>query len=170
MKKLIFLIILMCLVFGLFVGCGPSYDKEGFAYIRQYADDIIPVIDVALYNFISWTENVNNEKLLQNIKDSADEIAKINSQYWTDEFPDDRDIEKWKINMSRGNEEWVVEGEELADAIWDVEFNSEWLSEALKEVYEAGGDLAKIRTEWVGQGISAAKSSMEQLRWTLYRQ
>ncbi|MFW6130293.1 MAG: hypothetical protein ACOC56_03840, partial [Atribacterota bacterium] len=170
MRKTIFLIIAISLVFGLIVGCGPSYDKDGFAYIRKYADEIIPAIGVALYNFSVWSEDINNKNILQDIKDNADEITKINAHYWTDEFPDDREVEKWKIKMSRGDKEWLIEGEELADAIWDVEFDSDWLSEALQEVYEAGGDTTKINIERVIQGVSAAKSSMEQLRWTLYRQ
>jgi len=151
------------------IGCGPSYSEEGFEYVENYASEIIPAIDTAVFRIILWEEDTTNEALLGELKESSDEINEINDRYWTDEFPEYEEVEGWMLKRIRGDEEWTVDGKELAPALWNVEDDSDWLAIDLLDIYEAGGEISEIRFAVVMNNIELAIESTDELGWILYR-
>jgi len=151
------------------IGCGPSYSEEGFEYVENYASEIIPAIDTAVFRIILWEEDTTNEALLGELKESSDEINEINDRYWTDEFPEYEEVEGWMLKRIRGDEEWTVDGKELAPALWNVEDDSDWLAIDLLDIYEAGGEISEVRFAVVMNNIELAIESTDELGWILYR-
>jgi len=169
MKRLLIIVVLGLLISMLTIGCGPSYDEEGFEYVENYASEIIPTIEIAVYWLTLWEEDTTNEALLGELKESSDEINEINDRYWTDEFPEYEEVEGWMLKRSRDDEEWVVDGKELAPAVWNVEDDSAWLAIDLLEIYEAGGEISEVRFAVVVNNVELAIESTGELRWILYR-
>jgi len=151
------------------IGCGPSYSEEGFEYVENYASEIIPAIEIAVYCITLWEEDTTNEALLGDLKKSSDEINEINDRYWNDEFPEYEEVEGWMLKRISGDEEWVVDGKELAPALWNVEDDSAWLAIDLLEIYEADGEISEVRFAVVVNNVELAIESTEELRWILYR-
>ncbi|MCM3488777.1 hypothetical protein M3689_05580 [Alkalihalophilus marmarensis] len=132
MKKLLVLGVVLLLA-----ACGSSFDEEGFASIQEYANDIIPVMSLAV-------DDPSEEY--------ANQINEINAQYWegsTFNGIPDTEIEDWLINMSRGDNEWTIEGEELADMLYDIQESSSWLAE-------------EIEAESVDQSARAAQDTIQE--------
>ena len=169
MKRLLIMVVLSLLISVLAIGCGPSYSEEGFEYVENYASEIIPEIETAVFLMALWEEDKTNEALLGDLKESSDGINEINERYWTDEFPEYEEVEGWMVERIRGDEEWVVDGKELAPALWNVEDDSDWLAIDLVEIYEAGGEISEVRFAVVENNVELAIQSMEELRWILYR-
>jgi hypothetical protein len=169
MKRLLIIVVLSLLISMLAIGCGPSYSEEGFEYVENYASEIIPTIEIAVYWVALWREDTTDEALLGELKESSDEINEINDRYWTDEFPEYEEVEGWMLKRSRDDIEWNVDGEELAPALWNVEDDSACLAIDLLEIYEAGGEISEVRFAEVVSNAELALESMEELRWMLYR-
>ena len=168
-KQLLIILVLSLLISMSAIGCGPSYSEEGFEYVDNYASEIIPAIETAVFRITLWEEDTTNEVLLSDLKKSSDEINEINDRYWTDEFPEYEEVEGWMLKRIRGDEEWSVDGKELAPALWNVEDDSAWLAIDLLEIYEAGGEISEVRFAVVVHNVEFALESMEELRWILYR-
>jgi len=169
MKRSLIIVVVSLLISMLAIGCGPSYSEEGFEYVENYASEIIPAIDTAVFRIILWEEDTTNEALLGELKESSDEINEINDRYWTDEFPEYEEVEGWMLKRIRGDEEWTVDGKELAPALWNVEDDSDWLAIDLLDIYEAGGEISEIRFAVVMNNIELAIESTDELGWILYR-
>jgi hypothetical protein len=169
MKRLLIIVVLSLLISTLAIGCGPSYSEEGFEYVENYASEIIPTIEIAVYWLTLWEEDTTNEALLGELRESSDEINEINDRYWTDEFPEYEEIEGWRLERGRDDLEWIVEGKELAPALWNVEDDSARLAIDLLQIYEAGGEISEVRFAEVVINGELALESMEELRWMLYR-
>jgi hypothetical protein len=175
MKRLLFLFIIVIMVFGLVAGCGPSFDEEGLTYINNYVDEIIPAILLGLASFelyfAACFENLPYEEGLQNIKDSADEITKVNKKYWTNEFPDIEEVKKWSFIRKIGHpvvEEWTIDGNELAEALLDIKNTSTSYAGALQEVYLTGENWTDHLTSPL-LCRDDVKKSLERLQWLLFR-
>ena len=169
MKRLLIIVVLGLLISMLTIGCGPSYDEEGFEYVENYASEIIPTIEIAVYWLTLWEEDTTNEDLLGELKESSDEINEINDRYWTDEFPEYEEVAGWTLKRGRDGLEWIVDGEELATALGNVGDDSACLAIDLLEIYEAGGEISEARFAVVVSDGELALESMEELRWMLYR-
>jgi hypothetical protein len=169
MKRLLIILILSLLICTSAIGCGPSYSEEGFEYVENYASEIIPTIEIAVYWLTQWEEDTTNEALLGELKESSDEINEINDRYWTDEFPEYEEVAGWRLERGRDDLEWIVEGEELAPALGNVGDDSARLAVDLLEIYEAGGDISEVRLAEIVSDGELAFESMEELRWILYR-
>ena len=170
MKRLSIIVVLSLLISMLAIGCGPSYNEEGFEYVENYASEIITAVETGVFLITLWEEDINNEELLGELKESSEEINEINDRYWTDEFPEYEEVEGWMLKRIRGDEEWTVDGKELARALWNVEDDSDWLAIDLLEIYEAGGEISEVRFRVVGHNVELAIESTEELRWILYRE
>ena len=169
MKRLLIILVVSLLISTSAIGCGPSYSEEGFAYVENYASEIIPTMEIAVYWLTQWEEDTTNEALLGELKESSDEINEINDRYWSDEFPEYEEVEGWTLKRGRDGLEWIVDGKELAPAVWNVEDDSACLAIDLLEIYEAGGEISEVRFAVVVSNGELALESMEELRWMLYR-
>jgi len=161
MRKSVFWLVVIFMGF-LLVGCGPSFDEEGAQVVEDYSNEIIPAVEFAVYMVEVWAVDQTADNF-NDLYEAALDIEDINAIYWADDKIPSYDIDEWHIMMSRGDQEWEVVGEELADAIYDVEWHSHWLAELMIELYEAGGDV-NVREEGIHLGdalVTAMEHSMD---------
>lgn len=160
----------------------PSNEQENknmdeLTYIKNYADEIIPAILLGLASFdlyvAAWSEDWPYETGLQNIKDNAYNIIKVNEQYWTNDFPNIEEVKKWSIIRGRGDpvrEEWEIEGQELAEALLDIKDTSTGFARVLHEAYRAGENWVDQLTVSQVSYRKNVEKSLERLNWLLYRE
>ena len=134
---------------ALISGCRPSYDIMGLSYVESYAAEIIPAVEEATLAVSGWLDGSDDGVGLDSLQSYADKIKSINERYWTDEFPDDTKIEKWRISRSIDDLEWTIKGSDLADALWFVGADSDYLAGALELVVEKKGNLNEDEYLWV---------------------
>lgn len=162
MKKIFVLLSIFLLSF--LAACGDTYDEDGFEEVKNYSEEIIPAVDVAIINVGIWIDDQTDENLEEMVK-SADEINKINDELW--DFDQDaeynkEEMEDWMIKMSRGeDEEWIINGEDLYPAIDYTEEDSYFLAEDIKKIEDNPTDE---NIEKLIESASFAKESMEELR------
>lgn len=117
-------------------GCGDTFDEDGWSMVRGYIEDQVPAVDSA--------QLLGSES---EARELADRIDAINRRWWDDPgWPSESDMTGWRIRMTQGDQEWSLDGEEIADAVFDLEFASDWLAEALRGEHpepEAAGRAAR---------------------------
>lgn len=103
--------------------------------VEDYFADIIPAAESAL--LVDLDDPQDRQQL-------ADRIDGINERYWTDsDWPSESEIEGWMFNRTQGDRTWVVEGDDIADAVFDLEFATEWLADELR-----GQDDDRLERAW----------------------
>jgi len=152
------LLVPICLAL-LLTGCGPSYDKEAFEYTEAYASEIVPAVEEAAADLQKFIDNEDIE--LQKLQEHADNIKDINNCYWTEDFPEDTDIEDWTIPREDNGE---IDGQELADALWFMGANSDWLRGVIENAVEAQGDLDEHEKEELTEAVEEARDTAEWLK------
>ncbi|NGP45966.1 hypothetical protein G4V62_13790 [Bacillaceae bacterium SIJ1] len=161
MKRLIVLLPLLLLV----VACGPSFDEEGFEKVNNYADEMIPLVEETNFELIAQIEN---EQLNESAEEYADKIKSINDNYWKDGSIagiSEEELEEWQIKMSRGNMEWDIQGEDLADTLYELNADSDYLANAINDVIEESTEETEER---LIRAIESSQNSAEQLRKVIY--
>ena len=154
---------------ALISGCRPSYDKMGLSYVESYATEIIPAVEEATLAVSGWLDGSDDGVGLDSLQSYADKIKSISERYWTDEFPDDTKIEKWLVRRSSGDLEWTVKGSELADALWFVGANSDYLAGALELIVNYDRNLNEEEYYWVAGALEQPKKYSDWLKWLLFR-
>ena len=154
---------------ALISGCSPSYDNRGLSYVESYAAEIIPAVEEATLALNGWLDGNDDGVDLDNFRVHADKIKSINERYWTGEFPDDKKIEKWTVGRSSGDLEWIVKGSELADALWFIGANSDYLAGAIELVVKNDGNLSEEEYYWVAGALEQPIKCSDWLKWLLFR-
>ena len=149
-------------------GCSTSpYDEEGFSHIDAYAEEMIPATISSLYSLTVWSEAPKDQTTLDDLQTKAGQIRKINKQYWTEEMPGKQEIETWRIERENQEEKWVIEGEKLAEALFDLKEASSSLANLLEKAADSRSeDKLQVNLE---DFIIDSLDRAEKLRWLLYR-
>lgn len=131
MRKLL----LLCL-FLLLVGCGSSFDKEGFDTAKSYVSEISNEVEKACNDIANRKpEDLNDEVLLY-----VENIRAINEKYWPNSTLggkyEDKEIRTWKVKMSNNEGEWIIEGDDLMDAIGNMYAYSGWFADDIEQAVE----------------------------------
>lgn len=147
-------LLVVCVLLGLLVGCGESFDEEGFAQVEGYAEDIVPAVETAV-------SDVHAGAGPEVLAEHGERIEEVNAEHLDGGFPEQSEIEGWMLNRSQGDpddpsKEWTVQGEDLADSVAWVESASADLADQLKEGQVDEGTAAR------------ASSGVEDLRAVLF--
>lgn len=116
---------ILLFLLGIFTlsGCGNDpgdYDEEGFSYIKEYTDIMIPFVEMLMFDMIDLAEAPDDEKLAT-VGERADMLYELEKQmYFSDDFPNIDEMQDWQINMTDDdNNKWVINGAELHQYLQD---------------------------------------------------
>lgn len=169
-RGVLFLLILSVLVLVL-GGCGEKavYDLEQLRYINAYVNEIIPAVEETGFDFDLWSADLSSEEKRDWLKMDADKIRDIKRRYLTDKFPPYEEIEIWLVPVSDGEEEWTIEGENMASALAQMEQSSEELVLITEQIVQAD-DVAILtaKRDQMEQVLSEALEAAEKLG-TIFR-
>ena len=157
MKRMIFVLV----SFLLLTACGSSYDEEGFELAKGYFDEIVKEVSDAHLAITSKLPEEFDESLIK----YAENIREINGRYWDGiTFGgkyDSANMSKWKIKMSRDGDEWVIDGEELSDALAGMHLYSGWLADDIERILE---ELTEENLRQLVDSLKLTQESASELR------
>lgn len=120
--------ILFVLFVLLLTGCGSSFDEDGFTLVEKYFDEIIPELNNSFLTIIGMDPKNLDESIIEYSKN----IREINERYWENNIfggtYSDNEIRKWMVKMTRGETEWIINGDDLIDLMGYVQLYSEFLA------------------------------------------
>lgn len=140
----------------------PLLDEKSIQYIENYSLEILTAVDGALLDLYRWLEDPGVAKILDDLEGHAETISEINLRYWTEEFPNDKEIEKCIINRKLNGKAWRIDGNELADALWFTGANSDALCGALRMIVDFKGALDEQEYDWLSDVVLGAEQA---IRW-----
>ncbi|NWN89180.1 MAG: hypothetical protein HLX51_11685 [Micrococcaceae bacterium] len=136
----------LCAGLLLLTGCGPSYDEAGYDLVIEWADEVVPVTEMAA---LTAPDGVHEE--------DADQIEATNSEYWDrDDWPDRSEIETWMFTITQAGQTLTVDGEEFARAVHQLEDASSWLAIDIRD-----GDEQEI--QWSAEDAYDAVQDFREL-------
>lgn len=105
-------------------GClGDSYDEELWSStIRPWIEDAIPFVENSHFTLSSWVleeEDFDRERFEEMENDASQLQARRDAMPRPISEAGDPPLETWTIMMSRADEEWTIDGEDLITILND---------------------------------------------------
>lgn len=162
--------ILVLAVLLLAGGCGSAgnnngIDREHFQAVENYVYEIVPAVEGAKYDIDQWFRDIADPQMQEWLECDAEIIAGINDSYLDEDFPDFALIEGWtEVPVTRGDEEWSIEGRELASLIEKIISATEELTVNLQAVSRVKEGVTEKERIEIGEAIEEAYQTALQLR------
>ena len=171
MRKWIPLYLVLAAVLLITAGCSPpeKFDRDAFLMVSAYADEILPAVGETLFDLNCWARGPEDEERIEWLLEHAEKLQAIGRRHAFDEFPAPSEMESWKVNVKRGDDEWQVEGQELAPAVEQMKAAAEKLVALLHEIAAAGGDLTEAEQARVEAVKAEARRASDELHRLFYR-
>lgn len=164
----------LCLLILALTACGSSYNEKGFELVKGYTDEMVTLIDKSVFEI---SNQATEGKLNDNLIEYAKEIRELNDKYWDSSLNpekdgehlgstyDEKEISGWLIKMSGGGKEWNIEGDALAEALYNLEEDSDYLAQEIESVLD---DLSEDNIERLGRAMEAVKESSDEIKKVIY--
>ena len=161
-------------------GCQPGekeFDEAAFITVNDYAEEMTVAMLDLLPDLQGWIREPYSDNLplrydqerLEWLQDHREYIAIIRQRYSGIGYPTTEEIASWQVVMVRGEQEWLLEGADLAEALEKLDHLGEGLSEALEMIEESTGKLDTGQSEQVLTLIDEIEPVIEAVRSLLFR-
>lgn len=138
------------------VGCGPSFDEDGYAQVTQWADVAVSTTQAGALTVSAYVEGDTDEAELDALREDLDGVFDQGA-----DLPDDEEISGWLVNISQGDRSWTVEGRELAPAVERLRSDIGVLADDLDLVVSSEGEDDDVR--FMAESVASASTAAEQL-------
>lgn len=169
-----FIVFLLLLSFSaLGVGCSQEtvVDMEKFNYINAYVNEILPAIEETRFDFNLWVVDMGSVEKREWLEMDAKRIRDIEEHYCTEDFPSYEEIVTWIVPvLDDNNNNWIIQGDQLAPALEQVEAASKELALLIEQIMLADDELfLSGKSEEMGAVLNRAEEAAEKLRTLFHR-
>lgn len=170
-KSFVLFFVMSIILLFLSAGCNPAgknnvIDQEQFQAVEKYVYEIVQAVEGAKYDVDQWSQDNADLQILEWLECDSELIDGINNSHLIADFPDFTTIEKWSaVPVARGDEEWTIEGYELAALVKTIISASGELTVHLGDVLSRNGEEATEKEKrQVGVAIDEAYQAAQELR------
>lgn len=137
-NKILFLLVLLVCAGMLLCSCAEpeEFNEAGFMAVTAYADDILPEISIAITDFRGWLRDPHNKDRIEWLKERREALTSVNNRHLNDQFPTHSEMRSWTVMIERDDEEWLVRGRELANAVRDIQEIAGEMIDTIEEMFE----------------------------------
>ena len=181
MKRYLFIMLMVAalIVFGV-AGCRPDeddFDEAALVAVNDYIEEVSKALLDALPDLLGWvrepySDNLplryseERQELLQKHQDILGEVRK---RHLNVDFPTIEEMTRWNVVAVRGDQEWLLEGPVLTDALVNLEELTVDLIGTIEMVIESDGKLDLTQSEQVLKLIDRIEPEIEEVRYVLFR-
>ncbi len=161
-------------------GCQPGekeFDEAAFITVNDYVEEMTVAMLDLLPDLQGWIREPYSDNLplrygqerLEWLQDHREDIDMIRQRYSGIDYPTTEEIASWQVVMVRGEQEWLLEGAELAEVLGKLDDLGEGLSGALEMIEESVGELDAGQSKQVLTLIDEIEPVVEAVRSVLFR-
>ena len=161
-------------------GCQPEekeFDEMAFVTVNDYVEEITAAMLDLLPDLQGWIREPYSDNLplrydqerREWLQDHRENIEMIRQRYSGIDFPDAEEIASWQVIVERGEQEWLLEGADLAEALGKLDNLRDQISAVLEMIEEGAGELDSGQSEQVFKLINEVQPVVEAVRLLLFR-
>ena len=179
-KALLILTVLL-LIFGLLnMACQPEeeiFDQQALIMVDDYVIKITEAILAAQPDLLGWVRAPYSDNLPLEYDGERQEwllehklkLEAIRKQHLGEAFPAREEIALWQVVVVRGDQEWLLEGPVLVDALANLEELTVDLIGTIEMIIENDGKLDLTQSDQVLKLIDRIEPEIEEVRYVLFR-
>ncbi len=181
MKRYLFIMLLVAalIVFGA-AGCRPEeddFDEAALVAVNDYIEEISTVMLDTLPDLLGWVREPYSDNLPLRYSEERQEwlqkhqgiLREVRKRHLNEEFPTVKEMTRWNVVVVRGDQEWLLEGPELIEALANLEALSAEISAAVTAIVESGGELDLVRSDEILSLVEKIEPTVEEARAVLFR-
>ena len=165
----VFIVTITALLFA--GGCNPSgksngVEREQFQAVEKYVYEIVPAVEDAKYDIDQWSQDTTDLQTREWLECDAETITGINDSHLGAGFPDYASMKEWSaVTVTRGDEEWAIEGRELASLVEKIISSTGELTIHLQALSRNGEKVTEKEKRQIGEAIEESYQAALQLRY-----
>ncbi len=124
-------------------------------WVRDYYEDDLP-----LYY---------DEERREWLKEHKEELERVRQKHLHSGFPTTKEISEWQVVVVRGDMEWKLEGEEVIQALRQLDALYEEITGTIDMIIDNDGELDMQQSERVLELLDEIDPAVEEIRSVLFR-
>ncbi len=189
MKKpvLFFMAVLLC---GLLTACGVGcteeeedetarFKEEDLYTVNAYVEEMTPALLEVVPDLKGWKREPHEEddkpfeydeerkKWLEEHRESIEEVKK---EHLDEDFPGMETIESWEVVVVRGDKEWLMEGDEVVEALEQLNQFTGEVTGTIEMIIANSGELDEEQSEAVLEVIEQVEPTVKEVRQAVFRE
>ncbi len=129
-------------------------DLKGWS--REYYEDDLPF----------YYDQERREWLAEHRKN----LETIRNNHLVEQFPSEEEIAEWEVVIVRGDQEWLLEGDEVNNALQKLSDLFDEVMEILEMIEDAEGELDEAQSKQVLEVLEIIEPRVNEVREVLFRQ
>ena len=177
------LIIIVSIFLGLLIaGCETEeeeFDERPLIAINDYVYELTNALldDILLADLKGWTREYYEEDLpfyydqerREWLEEHRNNLEAIRKSHKDSQFPLEEDIAEWEVVVVRGENEWLLEGEEVNDTLKKLDEIYFELTDILKMIEDYEGELDIEQSERVLEILETIEPRVNEVREVFFR-
>ncbi len=181
MKRYLFIMLMVAalIVFGA-AGCRPDegdFDEAALVAVNDYIEEISIVMLDILPDLLGWVREPYSDNLPLRYSEERQEwlqkhqeiLSEVRKRHLNEDFPTVEEMTCWNVVIVRGDQEWLLEGPELIEALANLEALYAEISAAVTAIVESGGELDLVRSDEILSLVEKIEPTVEETRAVLFR-
>ena len=174
--KLILCMVLLSLSL-LNLSCQPEQiDEAALIAVNKYIQDLTAAILDSHPDLLGWVREPYSDNLplrydedrIEWLREHKEKFETIRQDYLNDEFPTTAEVARWKVVVVRSDQEWLLEGPELVEAMTILEELYVDVSAAIVMIIENSGELNLNQSDQVLNLVDRIEPEIEAVRKVLF--
>ena len=188
MNKPVLLICLAFLTGGLALlsaGCAeeeveePEFKEEDLYAVNAYVEELTPVLLEVVPDLKGWKRDPHaeedipfeyDEERREWLRGHKETIEAVQDEHLNETFPEKETIERWEVVVVRGDREWLMEGDEVVEALETLNQFSDEMIGTIETILNRSGELDEEQSEEVLAVIERTEPVVAEVREAIFRE
>ena len=181
-KFLLITLLFMLIAFTFTAGCQPEpeeFDESALIAVNNYVDEMTTaLLDSTLEaDLKGWVRDyyeddlplLYDEERQQWLTEHGENLEQLYGRHRNSGFPAEEQIADWQVVIVRGENEWLLEGQEALGALEKLEALYRELLDVIGMIVESAGELSMEQSEQVLELIDDLEPRVYEIREVYFR-
>jgi len=176
-KYFVFTILAVVFVVTGCQGGQKEVDPEKLNLVDHYVEDLTKALLDAEPDLLGWVREPYSENLplkydndrLALLDEHKQKIEAIRERRQGVEFPTEDEIADWQVIVVRGDDEWLLEGSSVLEALLELDTLSDRFTAAVELIADNEGVMTMTQSELIITLTEELLPAVETIRAVLYR-
>lgn len=182
-RKLFLLAAVAVISLLLLAGCEAEeeeFDERPLIAVNSYVYELSNALldDLFLADLEGWSREYYEDDLpfyydqerRKWLAEHGKQLKTVRESHLEDQFPSEEEIAEWEVVVVRGDQEWLLEGDEVNDALQKLGDLYNEVMKVLEMIDETDGELDETQSKKVLEILETIEPRVNEVREVFFRQ
>lgn len=182
-RRLVLLVAVTVISLLLHAGCETEeevFDERPLVAVNSYIYELSNALtdDLFLADLKGWSREYYEDDMpfyydqerREWLAEHRKNLETIRNNHLVGQFPSEEEIAEWEVVIVRGDQEWLLEGDEVNNALQKLSDLFHKVMEILEMIEDADGELDEAQSKQVLELLEIIEPRVHEVREVLFRQ